>query len=557
MTSPKDRRRSSLSAAFDHFRNKCRKTRIDSLLSPPKLDSGTSNDEEESSYSSSDSEGVPLTAKSGNNSHGDGVTEQTKDEDDNKTESTSRGCDSKLPDFNFEDCSFSTGFELGAEDSDTSPDEDKRLLSALADFNAEEATEVEDFSRYFPLSHRQRHGHGKKAEEKQISPTGSMDTRAADASSLTNLLHSDNSGSTLDFEVGVPLQRTVARANLQQEWTTQIQTEPQTQEQSLARSTYASLDEVVRDTVLMKGTEAKKEEEPEGREREREVSVVRTVDGVRLDARPLIRHSGTAAPPHSSLQLHTITSNYENSLDSTDQWTSISRPVREVPGARNQSRPQLTSWFSSSSESSVEGIHLGLPSYRRRSAIEPHLSPAPAVGRKRHQTTLETRRSVSSHIPASHPSKPLNPTSVPRTSKPDKPKVKKIEYSHTPPSLTNPPAPKNYTTLSSASSISAFHSTLNAKLNTAISTGAIKANQVSVKERVRRLSGARSLQQGWEAGGRAVTEGARRMSGWGRGIGEAVVASGGVGVDWAEASRDGDGSIGARSAGVHYGGGFV
>jgi hypothetical protein len=132
-----------------------------------------------------------------------------------------------------------------------------------------------------------------------------------------------------------------------------------------------------------------------------------------------------------------------------------------------------------------------------------------------------------------------------------------MEYSHTPPTL-RPKSSTAYTTLSSASSISSFHTNLNAKLNTAISTGAIKANQVGVKERVRRLSVARrSLQQGWEASGRVVTEGARRMSGWGRGIGEAVVASGGVGVGWGDVARDEDGDAGKRSASVYYGGGFV
>ncbi|KAG9759343.1 hypothetical protein KCU73_g3435, partial [Aureobasidium melanogenum] len=57
-----------------------------------------------------------------------------------------------------------------------------------------------------------------------------------------------------------------------------------------------------------------------------------------------------------------------------------------------------------------------------------------------------------------------------------------MEYSHTPPTL-RPKSSTAYTTLSSASSISSFHTNLNAKLNTAISTGAIKANQVGVKER--------------------------------------------------------------------------
>ena len=111
------------------------------------------------------------------------------------------------------------------------------------------------------------------------------------------------------------------------------------------------------------------------------------------------------------------------------------------------------------------------------------------------------------------------------------------------------PAKKLYTKLSSPSEIFTFHSNLNKKLDTAISNGAVKASQIGVKERVRRLSATKGLQQGWESS-------ARRMSGWGKEIGEAVVASGGVGVGWGNGRGD-EREVGKRSAGVYYGGGFV
>lgn len=551
MSSPaKGRRRSSLSAAFDHFRNKCRKTRIDSLLSPPKLDSGTSNDEDESFKSASDSEGVPLTANSSDKDSGNEVAKDDQDEDTREqAESTTSRCDSRLPEFSFDVCSLSTGFELGAEDSEsTSPDEDKRLVSALADFTAE-ATEPEDFERYFPLSRRINNG---KVSEESISPTDDMATATASVNSMSRLLHSDDSSSTLDFEIGVPLQITLARKDLRKEWRTQVQTEPQTQEQSLLQSTYASLDEVVKETVMIEQDKDGLQEESTTA-RARRATPIKTVDGVRLDARPLVRHSGTAAPPHSSLQLCNVSG--PGSISSTTSGQGDTRRQ----GVLYQPRPQMTSWFSSSSESSTDGIQMSLPSYRRRSTKTSDLHPpSTTLRRKRHQTTHDTRPLLSSRPPFSPPSKPSDITSAPRDNQADNHKAKPMEYSHTPPSF-KPQASRAYTTLSSASSISSFHTTLNSKLNTAISTGAIKANQVSGKERIRRLSGARkSLQQGWEASGRVVTEGARRMSGWGRGIGEAVVASGGVGVGWADVGqRDEDGDIGERSAGVYYGGGFV
>ncbi|KAH0371905.1 hypothetical protein KCU65_g1629, partial [Aureobasidium melanogenum] len=539
MSSPssKGRRRSSLSAAFDNFCNKCRRTRIDSLLSPPKLDSGPSNDEEESFNSPSDEEGVPLTTTSGDKSPG------TRDEDPHEqAESTHSRCDSRLPEIVFDDCSFSTGFEIGARDNDTSPDENNRLVSALADFTAE-ATEPEDFGRYFSLS---RQGNDCQTANSNISPTETTATEPPSMHSMSRLLQADDSASTLDFQIGVPLQRSLAKSNLQEEWTTQVQTEPQTQEQSLAQSTYASLDEVVKETVLIGKVKDASQEEEGMMRRGKATSLMKTVDGVRLDARPLVRHSGTAAPPHSSLQLCDVSE--PSSFGSVDARRQ---------GVVGQPRPQLTSWFSSSSESSTEGIQLSLPSYRRRNNKKTDPSPpATTLRRKRHQTTHDTRPLLSSPPPFSKPPKPSDITSAPRDTQADKPRNKPMEFSHTPP--LRPNSTSAYTTLPSASSISNFHFTLNAKLDAAISTGAIKAHQVGVKERVRRLSGARrSLQQGWEAGGRVVTEGARRMSGWGRGIGEAVVASGGVGVGWGDVAGHGDDDVGRKSASMYYGGGFV
>ncbi|KAH0291507.1 hypothetical protein M436DRAFT_79539 [Aureobasidium namibiae CBS 147.97] len=537
MTAPlKNRRRSSLSAAFDHFRNKCRKTRIDSLLSPPKLDSGTSN--EDLDLSPSDEEGVPLT--SGSSGQSPGHTED-KDEDEEEERNKYDGrkgkeadeqsrCDSKLPNFIFDSDGFDGFGSLDFSSPSTSSDEDKRLLSALADFSAE-VTEAEDFGRYFSLSHHSTKG--KEREEQQaVSPIESVSTgvvdRSVSATSFTHLLHSDHSGSTLDFEVGVPLQRVVAKGNTEKEWTTQVQTEPQTQEQSLAQSTYASLDQVVEKTVLINEEDQAEESQ---RERERAVPVMRTVDGVRLDARPLIRHSGVSAPAHSSLQLH-------------ETATSTLHTTTET-GEASTHRPHLASRFSSCSNSSAESMQLDLPPYRRRYNIPPRQLSTTALRTKRHQTTWDTTRPK---LP-SYPPHVSSITSAPRDTRSD---LRRISNSP-PPTLPVPPGPparKPYTALSTASAVSSFHYTLNEKLNTAISTGAVKASQIGVKERVRRLSGAKNLQHGWEVS-------ARRMSGWGRGIGEAVIASGGVGVGWGEGRHRDDGEVGRRSAGVYYGGGFI
>lgn len=538
---PKNRRRSSLSLAFDHFRNKCRRTRIDSLLSPPKPDSGTSN--EDLDLSPYDDEGVPSTTGSSDLSLGyaEGKDEEDDDDDDSagerggseeKDTDEHNRRDSKLPNFIFDSDGFDglDSLEFEAEDSTaTSSDEDKRLLSALADFSAE-VTEAEDFGRYFSLSHRHRKGKGK--EERAVSPIESVSTGVADrsvsASSSTHLLHSDNSGSTLDFEVGVPLQRVVAKGEMQREWATQVQTEPQTQEQSLVQSTYASLDQVVKNTVLMEGED---EEEDRGAGRETAVPVVRTVDGVRLDARPLIRHSGVSAPPHSSLQLH------ETATSTLHTTTAAGEPSTH--------RPQLASWFSSSSNSSAGSIHRDLAPSRRRNLLSHQHLPATAISRKRHQTTWDATRP---NLPSYPPHRPSY-TSAPRDTYPCDPERLSTSPPQTFPAPPGPMARKPYTALCTASAVSSFHSTLNEKLNTAISTGAVKASQIGVKERVRRLSGAKNLQHGWEAS-------ARRMSGWGRGIGEAVVASGGVGVGWGDRAAE-DSDLGKRSAGVYYGGGFI
>ncbi|KAI5209126.1 hypothetical protein E4T39_01072 [Aureobasidium subglaciale] len=263
----KGRRRSSLSAAFENFRKKCRKTRIDSLLSPPKLDSGTSNDEHESNSPSEWEEGVPLTRDSTPDKsprHIDGTIYNYKN-------SNHSCCDSKLPDFDFDETGFDTGFETGCDSDATSPDENRRLTAALADFTAE-VTEAEDFGRYFSR-HKDTATRKKSWEYSEpVSPTESKKSGfyTASATSGTRLLHSDNSGSTLDFEVGVPLQRTIANENLQQ-WKTLSQTEPKTPEQNLAHNTYISLDEAVADTHW-------KKEEPVVQDPEL-LQVPRTVDG--------------------------------------------------------------------------------------------------------------------------------------------------------------------------------------------------------------------------------------------------------------------------------------
>ncbi|KAI5249858.1 hypothetical protein E4T43_00496 [Aureobasidium subglaciale] len=497
--SAKGRRRSSLSAAFENFRNKCRKTRIDSLLSPPKLDSGTSNDEYESNSPSEWEEGVPLTSEStrdkspGHNSPGQ------KDHDTvykDKSSNHSR-CDSKLPDFDFDETGFDTGFETGCNSDATSPDENRRLTAALADFTAE-VTEAEDFGRYFS-PHKNTAADKKCWEHSEpVSPTESKQSSfyTVSATSRTGLLHSDHSGSTLDFEVGVPLQRTVANKNLQQ-WKTLPQTEPKTPEQNLARNTYISLDEAVADTHW-------KKEEPVVQAPE-VLQVPRTVDGVRLDARPLIRHTGISAPPHSSLHLHTFASrSHENKsfLDlnpaAAPSSTHLLMPEPATSlqlKASMPRRPQATSWFSSSSDSSLEGIQFGCPSFtdRRRSTIKPHLLPPPLViNRKRHPTTLIKE--------STYPPRP------PRIEVSGVEETEMQIYPHTPPKV------------------------------------------VSVKERVHRLSGARSLQH-------AVDGGLERLDKFRIAMGEAVVASGGVGIGWE--NRGEDENVGARSASVYYGGGFV
>ncbi|KAI4852271.1 hypothetical protein E4T44_01595 [Aureobasidium sp. EXF-8845] len=292
MSSPSTgRRRSSLSAAFDHFRDRCRKTRIDSLLSPPELDSGTSNDEG-GDLSSSSLEGVPLTSGSSDQSLGINVDMKVKEEEDAgkdevKEEDKQSHRDSKLPQFIFDDDGFGDLESAAEQSSFTSPDEDKRLLSALAVFSAE-VTEAEYFGRYFFLS-RQRNTGKQPLQEESISPGECVSIGVGSNSvsgSFTRLLHSDASGSTWDFEVGVPLHRTVANGNLRREWTRQVQTEPQTQEQSGVQSTHASLDQLVQDTVSM---EENGDEDDSGEEDD--VPVMRTVDG----------NTATTSPPYHPL----------------------------------------------------------------------------------------------------------------------------------------------------------------------------------------------------------------------------------------------------------------
>ncbi|THV93889.1 hypothetical protein D6D27_04113 [Aureobasidium pullulans] len=576
MSAPLSRTR-RLSSVWDNFRNKYRKTRIDSLLSPPNLDSG---DDKKSGYSDPGGKLLPSDYDSDRSPGSTGRQSFSEDE-------VVSPCDSKLPDFQFPPAI--SGFEVGGDEENesdgTSSDQDGRIAAAIDNFTVE-ATEPEDIGRYF--SHDARKTGDDATISEQISPTGSMDTGAS-ADSTSGLLHSDNSGSTLSFEVGVPLQRTVANRNLQQ-WKTQVQTEPQTAEQSLAQSTYISLDEVVHDTGWMV------EEQERAKHKEREVP--RTVDGVRLDARPLIRHTGTSAPPHSSLQLHTFASRQQH-IDALDEGQvspkKIAEPVSEASTSQTmaapsaQRRPQPISWFSSSSDSSVQSLRLNLTNqtYRRRSTIRPPptiplsrpqlLSSSPSqqpITSKRHQTTNETVLGVptSSSIsntsnpffsaPSSYPPKPPKLATAAPTSHP-KPK---IEYSHTPPRIharqiqsrrvSSKPLTA-YTSLSTPSAISTFHSTLTSRLHLAISSGDIKASQVPVKERVRRISG-KSLQQGLQQG---VARSGRAVRRWSVGVGEAVVAGGGLGVGWGDvgggSGMEEEMGVGKRSASVYYGGGFV
>jgi hypothetical protein len=435
--------------------------------------------------------------------------------DEVKEEDKQSHRDSKLPQFIFDDDGFGD-LALAAEQSSfTSPDEDERLLSALADFSAQ-VTEAEDFGRYFSLP-RQRNTGKQPLQEESISPGESVSIGVGSnnvSGSFTRLLHLNASGSTLDFEVGVPLHRTVANGNLRREWARQMQTEPQTQEQSGVQSTHASLDQLVQDTVSM---EENGDEDDSGEEDD--VSVMRTVDGVCLDARPLVRHSGTSAPAHSSLQLH-------------EMATSISEAAAEI---RRPSIPcpRLTFRFSSTSESSEDDGLDQPPRRHRRSTIKPSHPPPSAISTKCHQTTIEH----SQHIPSYHP---LLTTAHHASLSIQEP----FYYSNTPPRLSSLSKTalsisktQPFSTLSSRFEITMFHSAVSQKLHTAINTGEIKPCRIGVKKRVRRLIGA----------------GARRVGEWGREIVEAV-ASGSVGVGWGDGS---EGEVGRRSAGVYNGSRFV
>jgi hypothetical protein len=112
--------------------------------------------------SSSSLEGVPLTSGSSDQSLGINVDMKVKEEEDAgkdevKEEDKQSHRDSKLPQFIFDDDGFGD-LALAAEQSSfTSPDEDERLLSALADFSAQ-VTEAEDFGRYFSLPRQRNTG---------------------------------------------------------------------------------------------------------------------------------------------------------------------------------------------------------------------------------------------------------------------------------------------------------------------------------------------------------------------------------------------------------------
>lgn len=546
MSSPRGARR--LSTAFDNFRNKCRRTRIDSLLSPPKPDSGAEE-------SPSQLEGVPLTG-----------------DDDIAYKSKTVGEQAEFL--------FASDLELGLDSDVESPEENKRLTAALADFTGE-ATSPEEFERYFSEYRRQ--------QSEQISPTGSMDTGASETSPRS--LTTAGSGSTMEFEIGVPLERTVAQHHV--EYQTQVQTEPQTQEQSLVQSTYISLDQIVQDAGW---TVQEQRNVPK-----------QTVDGMRLDGRPLLRHTGTAAPPHSCLSVPTYSDFAQQSSSSLDvhlQFEGFSqthysgghaeisemRSTLDAPPdlpqdigltpAPRQQRARPVSWFSNSSEE--DEVYNAYPDHSHLRHVEASsysMAPPPAPipqhqQQTRHflskrQRTINNSRfdgqeknssNPSAHVPSLNTNPFTNKPSLPSTSFPHPPTTEPTEpalpliaplpkrpanYAHTPPTFLPPHRQQlnlalslaSYTSLHSPHAIQNFHLDLCNRLHTAIATGGIRAAQIPVKERVRRLSGAKMAY-----GGAKVVQGARRMS---RGMGklgagavDAVAGVGTAGVGWGSLARE-------------------
>jgi len=100
MSAPLSRTR-RLSSVWDNFRNKYRKTRIDSLLSPPNLDSG---DDKKSGYSDLEGKLLPSDYDSDRSPGSTGRQSFSEDE-------VVSPCDSKLPDFQFPPAI--SGFEVG------------------------------------------------------------------------------------------------------------------------------------------------------------------------------------------------------------------------------------------------------------------------------------------------------------------------------------------------------------------------------------------------------------------------------------------------------------
>lgn len=546
-----------LSNAFDNFRNKVRRGRIDSLLSPPKPDSGAES-------SPSEWEGVPLTS----------------------TESLDVASHLGIPKYGREPLNFTlaSDFETGVGSGTTSPDENKRIAAALGDFKAE-CTEPDEFERFLwksdgkpNMAASQKQGH--------VSPTGSVETGIPTPPDIISLRQADSLMIT-NFEIGVPLERT--KAHQYENYQTQVQTEPQTAEQTYVQSTYVSLDQMVHEADWMM--------------QEREVPRT-TVDGLRLDARPLLRHSGISAPPHSQLRIDTLPvhanqagkdnveldheaahdgylRNHFTDLDVSIQSAPLKPPA--IPSfplanegtdfsssseeAHNYKYPDCSHWrnvgnvappelhFSSERSRLIHDAFCfderkdasTSASPRSRSSSTDNVHQLPVARRSNKRTRRDafiTSTTQTHHEPNDAPMRPV----IPMEQKP----LRMGQYSHTPPNIPLPPS--NYTNLHNIQHIRAFHNEVVTRLQSRIASGDIKASQIPVKERVRRISG---------AGGARVAQGVRKIGRAGKevskGLGEAMVGSGAVGVGWRDASAEaeGQGRVGERSGLVYYGAGFV
>jgi hypothetical protein len=573
MTSPKSKGSRKLSAAFDNFRNKCRKTRIDSLLSPPSKpeadvdggDKGSSASSSSGGTSGLDDEGLKLI------SDDDGGMDSKFDSKDSvvaKQRSTFVLDDNEAED----------------EESVTSADENNRLLTALADFTAE-PTDTEDFEHYFRFSDSLSCFDTTAAttaitsqvgvDEERISP-GARSGRVLDtALPLPHVLPTGASGSTLSFEIGVPLQRSGFPHGY-----VQVQ---QAREQQ--QDTCIWQDEAVytdTDTGIMTEAENQKKQQRGAR---------KTVDGVKMDARPLLRHTGISAPPHSSLRVHTALNDETEHLlqrhwtggssSSFDMSTTTAAAAVSKTSSRHLRPVSSFSWSSDSSASTTTltttttttGERYGRQFTDSRAnsiAQQPEndinlsafssATTAPRLHRTSHTSSLHTHYNNSTSLPTKATTATTTCLSAPLQQQEQK---LHFGYSHTPPiPPLNPrrfhqnqyrrPPLSTYTALLTSTQISLFHAHLTSLLTNAISTGRIPASQIPVRERVRRLSGVSA---------RVVRQGGVKVGEWARGFGEGIIAGGGVGVGWGEvvgsAAGDENSDVGRRSGLVYYGGGFV